>query len=214
MTSETSTSLTQSQWAAGLRAKVDQWLAAHPLPTIEDAAALQRAMAEVQGGAFASFVQEQAPRLIAEREAAHRDPAQNDAAQDGNAGQGEDGELLPPLLIWITDEPGMIAAAAMIAPDAPQLIAAPREVFDPWMTEQPDWGCAHHVEHIGEFKAIDAPEVKHIEHVPNDLSGQWFEHRVGVAFGEDAGYETRHLWRWLADEFELIQPGYGGSLVY
>lgn len=190
------TTLNQQDWLFGLRQKVDAWTAAHPVASMGAAPERDVAMAQVLGAGFAAFVMDEAPALIAGRE------------------QSEVAPTATPILVWITDAIGMMAAATMIEPDAPQLLAVPQPVFDRWMEQHPDWACNLHVEHIGLFSPLDAEDERLLSDAQRNLVGQWWVHRSGMIWGEDAGHEARHLWRWFDGAFSLVEQSLGGAVVY
>ncbi len=192
------TELSQGDWTEGLRAEAMAWLTTHTLQTMDAAEPRLRALAEVQGGGFANFVQEQLPLVLEERDL---------AAQIGGA-------VASPTLIWVTDEPGMIAAALMLDPDAPQLLAVPESVFETWIDAHPDWHCRHHVEYIAVFSRLDDEDLASLSDAQRASGAEWLMHKVGIIWGEDAGHEARHLWRWQEGTLMLEEQNFRGAIVY
>ena len=197
-TSSQPTVLSQVDWTEGLRAHALAWRATLTLPTLDEADPLLRALAEVQGGGFANFVQEQVPRVLEERDL---------AAQI-------DGAVVTPTVVWVTDEPGMVAAALMLEPDASHMLAVPEAVFEAWMDTQSDWHCRHHIEYIAVFSPLDDDDLNLLTDTQRASESKWLIHKVGIIWGEDAGHEARHLWRWHEGTLMLEEQNFRGAIVY
>ncbi len=175
------------EWGDALRSRSAAWREAHPVPDFADATPRQRALAELQGVLFAHFVQETWPGLAGATER---------------------------LAVWITDHAGLMAADAMLEPDAAQLLAVSPTVMDAHLQACPDAAHRHHVAFAtiargardgegGDASAADEPTNGDVTAVVVHVATVW---------GDGASHEQLRHFRWEGDA--LVPDGEPGRAVF
>ncbi|WP_397385658.1 hypothetical protein [Prosthecobacter sp.] len=183
----------KAEWATGLQEHLSVRQKDEPIPERENLTPMQEQQCRILGGHLIRWLQQWGPALIQER----------NFFADLNKWDKQ------PVIVILTDVPGLVAASEILGPPNDSLIYGKRQHVREYLTTTPDAEFTFHCELASYFEELDEAKATTLRERFNlddqTLLASHFDCSImGPLFARGG----RHLWSFQEETPSLVEEGY------
>jgi len=183
----------KTDWARGLQEHLSMCQQNDPIPARESLTPTQEKQCRILGGHLIRWLQQWGPALIQER----------NFFADMNKWDKQ------PVIVILTDVPGLVAASEILGPPNDSLIYGNHQHVREYLTTTPDAEFTFHCELASYFEVLDEAKASSLREKFNlndqtHLASHFDCSTMGPLFARGG----RHLWSFQEETPSLVEEGY------
>lgn len=184
----------QSNWTDLLRAHLAAVRARAPIPARESLSPSDEERCRILGGHLISWLSRWGPRLLRERNAIPR----------------LRGDTSEPLIVFVTDTPGLVASAEILGSEQTRVVACRRSEYEsfPGLAEDEEFKVHIELHSYFEEPPTQAAEADLRRKYEVTGKGQLWIHYDCSVLGKLFARGARHLWHWDGERPQLIEEAF------